>query len=246
MTSPRPIFATTRWTLVARAQGDTSDARAALSELCEAYWSPVCEFLRRSGRSEDEARELTQDFFARLLRRPSIDGASPASGRFRSYLLGALRHYLCDQADRAQRLKRGAGAVPASLDVEASEPGAVPPPAIEPVADTWFDRDWALAVMRQALDRLQGELAETRKAAQYEVLKPWLAGDAPPLSQAAAARQLGLSEGAVKVAIHRLRQRFRELLLAELADTLPDHADPREELRYLVDVLTRHPDAGPA
>ncbi len=241
MNPPHAVFATTRWTLVARAQGETPDARAALSDLCEAYWQPVFRFLLREGRGEDDARELTQDFFARLLRQPSIDSASPTSGRFRSYLLGALRHFLADRSDHARRLKRGGGVVPTSLDTEPSEGGAAVTPTVPPADDTWFDREWAFAVMEHALARLQEEFADERKAAQFALLKGWLAGDATPIPQAEAAEKLGLTEGAVKVAIHRLRRRFRDLLHAELADTLPDHADPAEELRYLVTVLGRTP-----
>lgn len=124
MTSPNPspVFATTRWTLVQRAVGDTLEARVALGELCEAYWHPVFRFLRREGRDEEQARELTQDFFARLLARANVDGADPHRGRFRTYLLGAVKHYLADVRDHERRLKRGAGVVPESLD--AATPGA--------------------------------------------------------------------------------------------------------------------------
>ena len=234
---PAPgFFATTRWTLVVRASGDTPEARAALGELCEAYWMPVFRFLCREGRSEDDARELTQEFFARVLARSHLQ-ASPDLGRFRTYLLGALKHFLADQHDRRSRQKRGGGQASESLDV--MDGIAVAAPGL-PVPDEWFDREWALTLMERALQHLQAEFSGSRKAEQFEVLKGWLAGDAHPIPQAEAASRLGLTEGAVKVAIHRLRRRFRETLRQELADTLPDSHEIDEELRYLVAVLS-HP-----
>lgn len=241
-----PPFATTRWTLVLRARGEGAEARLALSELCEAYWMPVFRFLRREGRTEDAAREFTQEFFARLLASSGVEGADPGRGRFRSYLLGAVKHFLADVREREGRLKRGAGVCHESLEelgTDTDVPGKGGEPGVEgEVADDRvFDRAWALAVMERALRGLEAELGAAGKSRQFEVLKGWLAGDGTGLSQAEAARRLGMSEGAVKVAIHRLRKRFGEGVRQELAQTLAPGADAEEELRYLVEVLA---DAG--
>jgi DNA-directed RNA polymerase specialized sigma24 family protein len=229
-------FAPTRWTLVMRSQGTTPEARLALSELCGAYWTPVFHFLRREGQGEDAARELAQEFFARVLAGNGFSAADPARGRFRSYLLGALRHFLGDIREKASRRKRGG-----DREHEALEPGD----EVQDVAggdgppDAGFDREWALAVMARALAAVELDFTQTGKLGQFEALKPWLAGGVDSGSHERAVRELGLGESALKVAIHRLRKRFREAVRLEIAQTLPDGADPGEELRYLVEVLAR-------
>lgn len=239
MISSNPPFAPTRWTLVLRARGETPEARAALSELCDAYYQPVFRFLRREGRDDESARELAQEFFARVLQHGELGAADPARGRFRSYLLGAVRHFLADQRKHAGRIKRGGGRTPESL--EASEAGEGSP--IEwadlgaTVPDAWFDRQWALALMDRALNLVAAEFASSGKAAHFDQLKPWLIGEDPALSQADVARRLGLNEGAVKVAIHRLRKRFRDVLRAEVRQTLAAGDDVEAELRYLIGAL---------
>ena len=238
--SPHAVFAPTRWTLVRRARGATPEARAALGELCEAYWQPVFRFLRREGRDEDTARELTQGFFAHLLGRGDVDAADPARGRFRSFLLGAVKHYLADVRRREGRLKRGGGEPADSLDAGTdTSPGLQVADLAALVPDTHFDREWALAVMGRGLAALQREFAGSANPEQFEVLKPWLVGETEALSQAEAGRRLGLTEGAVKVAVHRLRRRFRELVRRDIAQTVDDAAAVAEELRYLVEVLAR-------
>ena len=236
-TSP---FAPTRWTLVQRARGESAESRAALSELCEAYYQPVLRFLRREGRDEDAARELTHDFFARILAGGGFDGADPERGRFRSYVLGALRHFLADQRDHARRLKRGSGVLPESLDVPVGTDTSPGFQVADPAAtthDVVFDREWALTVMGRALSALQKEFAEAGKQDEYDTLKPWLMGDVATGSQADVARRLDLTEGAVKVTIHRLRKRFRGLVRAEIAQTLREPALVDEELRHLIEAL---------
>lgn len=229
-------FAPTRWTLVLAARGDSPAAQAALGELCESYYQPVFRFLQREGRTEDTARELTQEFFARLLARDGFATADPARGRFRSFVLGALRHFLGDQRDLDNAAKRGGGAVheplPEPTDTSPGRELAAAAPD-----DMWFDRQWALAIMDTALRTLAAEHAAAGKADQFEYLKPWLVGAAA--AQADVAIQLGWSEGALKVAVHRLRKRFRELVRAEVAQTVPAFADVDAELRYLVEVLAR-------
>jgi RNA polymerase sigma factor (sigma-70 family) len=233
-------FSPTRWTLVVRAQGDSPAARAALSELCDAYYLPVFRFLRREGREEDAARELTQEFFARILKRGDIGAADPGRGRFRSYLLGAVKHFLADQRDYDRRQKRGSGQIPESLDT-ADEGNTSPALQVAdpagPASDAFFDRQWALALMDRAFAAVSSDFTREGKKDQFDALKPWLVGDTERLSQAELARQLGWTETAVKVAVHRLRKRFREAVRLEIAQTLADGADIDDELRYLVVVL---------
>lgn len=237
MTSSAANFAPTRWTLVLAARGDSPQARVALGELCGAYYQPVFRFLQREGRGEDDARELAQEFFARLLGSAGVTGADPARGRFRSFLLGALRHFLVDRRDRENAVKRGGGAIheplPESSDTSPGRELAAPA-AVS--AEAWFDRQWALAIMDRSLAALAEEHAAAGKAEQFERLKPWLVG--PAAAGAEVAAELGWSEGALKVAVHRLRKRFRELVRAEVAQTVPAFADVDAELRYLVEVLS--------
>ena len=233
-------FRTTRWTMVMRARGEAPEAKAALGELCENYWTPVFRFLRREGRGEDESRELAQAFFAHLLSRNSFDRVDPEKGRFRSYLLGALKHFLAEQARKAGRQKRGGDAVVESLDSGGTEtsPGIpVPDPSGE-VPDSYFDRAWALAVMDRSLTRVQQDFEAAGKGSQFDLLKPWLIGDTEDLSQAEAASELKMSSGAIKVAIHRLRKAFGEAIQLEIAETVGDPETIREELRYLIEVLS--------
>lgn len=238
MERPGDVFATTHWTRVLAARGESAAARSALSELCAAYYEPVVAFLRARFGNEDRARELAHDFFARLLERNSLAGADPGRGRFRSYLLGAVRHFVADQQDRERAAKRGAGVAHVAL-----EPGTDTSPGVEPADQAlqepalMFDRQWALTLLGIGLSRLGDELAADGRAKQFEVLKPWLSGAADE-SQSEAATRLGINEGAVKVAIHRLRKRFRELIKEEIGRTVGPDADVREELEYLLTVLS--------
>jgi RNA polymerase sigma factor (sigma-70 family) len=226
--SGNPVFSTTRWTLVMRARGDAPEASAALGELCDSYWTPVFRFLRREGRNEDQARELTQEFFSRLLSRGGVDGVDPNQGRFRSYLLGALKHFLADVRRSEGRQKRGGNAVVESID-SSGDTGTsagmqIPDPAAS-IPDTYFDHQWALAVMDRALGAVQSDFEAAGKEAQFEALKPWLIGDTENLSQAEAATKLGMTTGAVKVAIHRLRKNFRDAIQSEIAQTVNSPAE---------------------
>lgn len=224
-----------------RAQGESPQARAALSELCASYYLPVHRFLCREGRDEDSARELAQEFFARILQRGELGAAEPGRGKFRSYLLGAVKHFLADQRKHEGRQKRGGGATVESLDASASEDGAPRewPDDHARTPDAWFDRQWALAIMDRALTAVATEFAAADKTEQFQRLKPWLVGEAPTLSQSEVGGQLGLNEGAVKVAIHRLRVRFREALRSEVRQTLAESDDVDAELRYLFQALAQ-------
>lgn len=249
MSAPSPSalagdFATTRWTQVLEARGDSPEARTALAELCEIYWGPVFRFLRREGRLEDQAQELTQEFFARLLARPGLESVERERGRFRSFLLGAVKHFLADRRDHEIRIKRGGGQELASLDaVGAADSAAglspaVAGPATPAPSDAYFDRQWAVAIMQRALTELEAEYRSAGRAAHFDALRPWLGGDDAVEGQAEVARSLGLSEGAVRVAIHRLRRAYREAIRREIAQTVPDTDAVDGELRYLVEVLT--------
>jgi RNA polymerase sigma-70 factor (ECF subfamily) len=232
------VFRTTRWTQVLQARGDSAQARAALSELCAAYYAPVFGFIRHNAPDEEAARDLTQEFFRRLLARQGIEGVEPSRGRFRSFLLGAVKHFLADMRKHDHRQKRGAG-----MTLEALEPGTDTSPglqlpdhaALNPERE--FDRKWALAMLERALGALAREQELGGKTAQFEALKPWLTGEIQDISQAQTARQLGLNESAAKVAIHRLRRRFRQVLKTEIGQTLSDRAQVNEELHYLLEAL---------
>jgi DNA-directed RNA polymerase specialized sigma24 family protein len=235
-------FMETHWTLVLRARGESPAAQTALSELCEAYYAPVLTFIRQSGCQQEAARDLTQEFFARLLAGGELDTVQQGRGRFRSFLLGAVKHFLANEYDRTQAAKRGGGQMVVSIEAGASASTTtelqIPDPA-GPVSDTVFDREWALTLVERALNLLAGEFSATGKAEQFHTLKPWLLGDVESLSQADAARRLGLTEGAAKVAIHRLRKRFRELVKAEIAQTVDGTTQVQDELHYLLDVLSQ-------
>jgi len=227
--------------MVMRAQGDAPEARAALGDLCEAYWTPVFRFLCREGKDKDQSRELTQEFFSRILAGGGVENADPERGRFRSYLLGALKNFLSKQRRDERRLKRGGGAVVESIESGGSEtsPGLqLPDPDAFPT-DTVFDRNWALAVMERGLTAIQESFEAKGKAKQFEVLEPWLMGDVEGFSQAEAAAELEMSNGAVKVAIHRLRHQFGEAVRSEIAETVESEEEVQGELRYLIEALHR-------
>ncbi len=225
--------------MVMRARGQAPEARAALGELCEAYWMPVYRFLKREDRSEDESRELTQEFIAQLLNTGSLENADPQKGRFRSYLLGALKHFLSNKRRAEGRQKRGGDAVVESIDSGGSEtsPGMQLPDHGATPGDAYFDRHWALAVMERGLATVESSFQASGKTEQFEVLKPWLMGDADGLSQQEAAAELGMSAGATKVAIHRLRQKFGEAIRSEITETVDTEEEVQEELRYLIEAL---------
>ena len=233
------VFHTTRWTMVIRAQGGAPEARVALGDLCEAYWMPVYRFLKREGRNDDDSRELTQEFFSRLLVGSALEKADPGKGRFRSYLLGALKHFLADHRRAESRQKRGGDVIIESIESSGSEtsPGlSIANPGAE-ASDAYLDRHWALAVMERGVNAVRDSLAQAGKVEHFEVLKPWLVGDVESLSQADAAAALGISTGAVKVAIHRIRQKFGDAIRREIAETVDTEDEIAGELRYLIEAL---------
>jgi DNA-directed RNA polymerase specialized sigma24 family protein len=192
----------------------------------------VVAFLRRDGREEDAARELAHGFFAKVLAGGAMEGARPERGKFRSYLLGALKHFAADQRDKALAAKRGGG-----VEHEEISPEAEMADLAAESPDSAFDRQWALTVLARALSRLEAEMRAEGKNAHFDALKPWLTADTDSVPQAAAAEKLSVSVEAVKVAIHRLRKRFRESVKAEIAQTVSDSADVRDELDALMSAL---------
>lgn len=226
-------FNPTRWTLVLRTCGEGEDAKAALSDLCAAYYEPVVAFLRRDGRNDDAAREMAHAFFESVLT-GGLGAPDPERGRFRSYLLGALKHFLTKNRAAALAGKRGGGVEHVPLVTDNDTAPGLPMPGL--TDDTLaFDREWALTLIARALASVEQEHAN--KPDLFIALKPWLDGSTTA-SQADAARALGMSETAVKVAIHRLRTRFRELIRAEIAATVSDPADIPGELSHLIAIAS--------
>jgi len=231
-------FPTTRWTLVVAA-GDPArkDARSALVSLCENYWYPLYAFLRRRGNSADEAQDLTQEFFMRVLEGRYLDRADPERGRFRSFLLTSLKFFVADESDRRRALKRGGGMV-VPLEFSSGEALYQREPACDETPERIFERRWVHSMLDRVVESLRNEFVRRGRAEDFERLKVFLLGqsDAP---LAALAHEMNTSEGALKVAIHRMRKRYRELLRQEIADTVSDPAEVEDELRYLAAVLTR-------
>lgn len=226
-------FQTTRWTLVRLSCGDDTTSQQALSDLCAAYYVPVVAFIGRCGFEDSRARDLAHDFFARLLASPQMLKPEQERGRFRSYLLGAVKHFVSDALDRERAAKRGGRATMETI----SEAGAALTDEMVLAPDREFDRQWALTVLSHVVAALEAEFVSASKAEHFALLKPWLTGDDDTLSQAAIAERLGMNEGAVRVAVYRMRKRFRELIRAEIAHTVVDAAEVREELGYLLSVM---------
>ena len=240
-------FQTTHWTQVVAARGDSPEARLALRELCETYYEPVAMFIRRSRgdfpQGPEDARDLTHAFFAKLLEGHSLNHADRTRGRFRSYLLGAVKHFLADQHDLERAVKRGGGTPPAPLTNggtdyephsdahEPADPQGFPP-------DAYFDRQWGLAIVQQAMTELRAEASEAGELPRFEGLQPWLVTPSGHETAVAAARSLNLTDEAFKVAVHRLRKRYRQLVLERITATVDDPSEAKEELNYLVTVLT--------
>ena len=228
------LFPDTRWSHIARSRGREPSAQAALSDLCASYYEPVFVFLRSEGRSDDAARELAQEFFARLLGGNGVDGAEPERGKFRTFLLGAVKHFLAARRQHDERGKRGGGMIPETLDAGTdSAPGLDPPDARALPPDVAFDRQWALTVLDRTLAVLSEEMREEGKSPLFAALTPFLTGGADYGHIESAAAGLGMSPASLRVAIHRLRQRYRDVLRAELSQTLNPGASVEEELTSL-------------
>jgi len=239
MSGQRDGFHTTRWTVVRQATGDNPEGRDALSELCETYYEPVVAFLRRSGRDVDSARETAHDFFAHVLEKPNLGGAAPGCGRFRNYLLGALKHHLSHRRERELRQKRGG-----NVETIPLEPGTDTSPGINPSdeqrlpPDREFDRQWALHTLRRAMDSLAAKWRAEGKADEFAALQPFVGGEATHGELASIAASRGENPATLRKTISRMRQDFRQEVKAVIAPTLPEARDTVEEMRDLLASLS--------
>ena len=231
-------FPMTRWTLVvAAADPQRKEARPALVSLCESYWYPLYAYVRRRGYPADQAQDLTQQFFIRVLEGRYLDRADPEKGRFRAFILTSLKFFLSDQADRDHAQKRGGGTV-LSLEISAGEERYQREPAYNETPERIFERRWALSLLDRVMDKLRDEFVQHGRLDHFNQLKVFLLdqGETP---YAVLAREMHRSEGALKVAIHRLRKRYRDLVRQEIAETVADPAEVEAELRFLAAALMR-------
>ncbi len=236
-------FLTTRWSLVVSARDQHTEAsREALESLCKIYWQPLYVYVRRQGHAPEEAEDLTQGFFARLLRQDAfLQSVHPDKGRFRSFLLGCMKHYLLDEHKHRTRMKRGGGQQLLSLDRDLAERemGETAPSSTEMSPEVIFDRGWAKALLAEAMRRLKDEFKAPDKKERFEALKPFLTGTVPDSLDDVCDR-LGFSRNNLHVHIHRLRDRYRALIRQSIADTVANPTEVDDEMRYLFEVLSVH------
>jgi len=231
-------FVTTSWSQVLAARsGSSTESREALASLCQAYWYPLYAFVRRQGYDPDEARDLTQGYFAMLLERKYLDDFDPEVGRFRAFLKTSVKHFLSKERDRVRALKRGGRAEIVPLDPSDAETRYGHEPVDRTNPEEVFERQWALMVLERTMTRLRRELEDQGKSKEFEHLKNLLTGAEPRVPYQKLATELGTSEGAVKTSVHRLRRRFGELLRTEVAETVRSPEQVDDELRYLLGVL---------
>ena len=236
--SPSDWFPTTHWSVVLEAgQGSTAQAQEALEKLCQAYWYPVYAFVRRKGHAVEEAQDLTQAFFARILERQSLKSANPGRGKFRSFLLGALGHFLADEWDRSHCQKRGGNRVILSLD-DTAETRYQQEPAHEVTPEKMYERRWALTLLEHAMNRLRRECTAAGKSELFECAEGMLSGADGAVSYAEVGSRLGMTEGAVRTAVHRLRRRYAGLLREEIAQTVSRPEDVEEEIQHLFQAVS--------
>jgi RNA polymerase sigma factor (sigma-70 family) len=237
ITPNSPQFVTTQWSLILSAGREGESQGAALEQLCRTYWYPLYAYIRRRGNGPEDAEDLTQGFFARLLEKQWLDGIQNNGSRFRSFLLTALNGFLADQYDWATAAKRGGGQRLLSLDVEEGERRYLMEPATNETPERIFERRWALTVLERALASLKEETIASGKARQFELLDKLLTRDPEAGEYASIAADLGVSTGAVGISVHRLRRRFGELVRAEIADTVADPAQVDAEMQELLVAL---------
>jgi len=238
MSDPSPVFATTHWSVVLKAgDSDPDQARSALSLLCEGYWYPLYAYLRRRGEEPEAARDLTQGFFTDLLRRGDVRAVDPERGRFRAFLLTALKNFAANERERESALKRGGDQAHLSFDFRAAEDRYKLEPRDDRTPERLFEAQWARELLDRAVDGLRAEYLEEGKRELFDRLVPCLAGDLEAQPHAEIAAGLEMTAGAVKAAAHRLRQRFRARLHAEIAQTVADPKDVEDELRALFAAL---------
>ena len=237
---PPQAFPHTRWTLVlAAARTPSPESAAALEAICCAYWYPLYAFARRCGQSPADAQDLTQEFFRLLLEKRWLEDADREKGRLRSFLVGAMKHFMAKEWRRASAQRRGGGQVHVPMDTAFAEGRYAADPDADLAADEVFDRQWALTLLDLTMERLQAEFAAAERAADFAVLKDSLTASHGTIDYASIASRLGVSEGAARVAVHRLRKRFRDVYREEIARTLPAGADADAEMRHLANALAR-------
>ena len=219
--------------MLAAGQRHTPQSDGALEELCRTYWFPLYAYVRRRGHNKADAEDLVQAFFARFLEKNYLAGLSAESGRFRAFLLASLKHFLANEWDKSQAQKRGGGAVNLSLDWQTADTKFQVAATAEPSPDKAFDREWALALLAKVIERLKKECAADGKEKLFDQLKLFLTAGKGESAQSDVAKSLGMEEGAVRVAVHRLRKRYRALLRDEIAQTLADESQVDEEMRAL-------------
>jgi RNA polymerase sigma factor (sigma-70 family) len=236
---PAARFATTHWSVVlAAGDRESAVARAALADLCAAYWHPLYAFVRRLGYDAAQSQDLTQEFFTRLLEKDYLKAVDRERGKFRTFLLASFRHFLANEHDRATAQKRGGGKSILSLDFSASEERNRLEPSHALTAEKLYERRWALALLEQALARLRGEYSRGGRAPLFDALKVFLTGEKARESHEQLARRLQMTAGAITVAVHRLRQRYREVLREEIGRTVNDPGEIDGEIRDLFTALS--------
>ena len=233
-------FGQTHWSVVLSAAGkkDSVLAGQSLEKLCRVYWLPLYTYIRRQGESPHDAQDLTQEFFARFLEKDFLASVDPGKGRFRSFLLASLKHFLSNQRDRARAQKRGGGQTPLSLDFSSAETQVVFQPADGQTPEKAFEKRWALTLLEESLKRLRKEYADRGREALFEQLKTTLTEGRGGTAYAELSARLGMSEAAVKMAVLRLRQRYREVLRAEIAQTVSQESEVEDELREVFRALS--------
>ena len=230
-------FATTHWSVVLEAQGESPAAQEALEKLCRTYWRPIFAFLRRQGFRPEEAEDITQGFFVQLLERRKFSALRKEKGRLRSFLLGALKYFLADEQRRAMAIKRGKGQRLISLEELRADERLDMEPSDPMTAEMIYERRWALTVLERVLSRLKDEYVAAGNAALFDALKELLPDEPGAPSQAEIAARLGMTENAIRQAFYRFRQRYQSLLREEIANTVATPGDIEDELRHLIAVL---------
>jgi RNA polymerase sigma factor (sigma-70 family) len=237
---PERLFVTTHWSVVlAAGHGNTTRAHDALAHLCQTYWYPLYAYARRRGCSPHDAQDLTQEFFARLLAGNWVAKADPERGRFRSFLLSAMKHFMANEWNKAQTQKRGGGQRILSLEDDSAEHRYRREPADRATPESLYERGWALTLLEGVLGRLEEEYRREGKQAWIEAMAPALTADRGAVDHAGMAHKLGMTETAVRVAVHRLRQQYRQLIRAEVASTVASRVEVEAEMRHLFQVLSR-------
>ena len=236
LSSASPVFHTTRWSVVVAAQvAGSPDASTALETLCRTYWYPLYAYVRRSGHASHEAQDLTQEFFARLLEKEWLNAAAPERGRFRNFLLVAMKRFLAKEWHRERAQKRGGAFAFVPLDTTKAEQRYSGEPGLG--ADVLFERRWALTLIDATLERLNGEFEAQGKGPEFDLLKDWLTAGRGEIPYTALAKDLRTSEGAARLAVHRLRKRFRELFREAITETVLEPGEVEDEIRHLAAVL---------